>query len=164
VIERTIARLALVGFVLLVPGGPTPAAVVSQPDVSALPVWMAGCWSGERAGERFHERWVIADASTLLAVAHTTKGGRMTAFEFLRVIVRNGKSVYVAQPGGAPPTEFTATTTTGDRIVFENPAHDFPKRVIYRRDGTEGLIASIDGGTDSGERTEFAMTRQRCAD
>ena len=161
-IERTIACIALGGFVALVPGEPMPAAVVSQSSASALPVWMAGCWAGERGGERFHERWVLADEATLLAVAHTTSGGRMTAFEFLRVIVRNGTGVYVAQPGGAPPTEFTATTTTGDRIVFENPAHDFPKRVTYRRDGTERLIASIDGGTDSGERTEFPMARQPC--
>ena len=93
---------------------------------------MVGCWAGEHAGERFHERWTRADPSTLLAVSHTVKAGRMTAFEFLRVVVKDGKAVYVAQPGGAPPTEFVASSATGERIVFENPAHDFPKRVIYR--------------------------------
>lgn len=136
-------------------------AVILQP-VATLPIWMAGCWSGTRDGERFHERWTVADASTLLGVSHTVKGGKMTAFEFLRVIVKNGKSVYVAQPGGVPPTEFVATTVTSEQIVFENPAHDFPKRVIYQRAGADRLTASIDGGAASKQRMEFPMAREEC--
>ena len=151
--------LVVLAAVAAVPAG-TAGATVGQP-ASPLPVWMAGCWAGEQAGERFHERWTLADESTLLSVAHTTKGGKMTAFEFLRVILRNGKVVYVAQPGGAPPTEFTATTTIADRIVFENPSHDFPKRVIYERSGADLLTASIDDGTER-KRLVFAMSRENC--
>ena len=106
-------------------------ALILQPG-PVVPAWIAGCWSGTRDGERFHERWTLADASTLLGVSHTVKGGKVTAFEFLRVIVKDGKAVYVAQPGGVPPTEFVAASMTAERIVFENPTHDFPKRVIYR--------------------------------
>jgi hypothetical protein len=137
-------------------------AVSLQPPPSTLPTWIAGCWAGERGGERFHERWTVADPSTLLAVSHTVKAGKMTAFEFLRIVVKNGKSVYVAQPGGAPPTEFVASSQTGERIVFENPAHDFPKRVIYQRSGTDRLTASIDGGATSRQRVDYAMIRERC--
>ena len=132
------------------------------PPASTLPVWIVGCWAGEQAGERFHERWIAADSATLLAVSHTVKAGKMTAFEFLRVVMKGGKATYVAQPGGVPPTEFVATSQTGDRIVFENAAHDFPKRVIYERSGTDRLTASIDGGAAGGQRIEFAMTRERC--
>jgi hypothetical protein len=137
------------------------AAVIWQPAASPLPTWIVGCWSGERAGERFHERWTLADESTLLGVAHTTKSGKLTAFEFLRVILRNGKAVYVAQPGGVPPTDFSATATTADRVVFENPSHDYPKRVIYERTGGDRLSASIDDGTES-KRMVFAMSRENC--
>jgi uncharacterized protein DUF6265 len=161
VTERIRTRLVLLAAVAAVPAGIAAAAVIGQP-ASPLPAWMAGCWAGEQAGERFHERWTLADESTLLSVAHTTKGGKMTAFEFLRVILRNGKVVYAAQPGGAPPTEFTATTTTADRIVFENPSHDFPKRVIYERRGADRLTASIDDGTER-KRMVFAMSREDCA-
>jgi hypothetical protein len=153
----------LLGIAASVDARLAPAAVIWQPASSPLPVWMAGCWAGERAGQRFDERWVVADAATLLAVAHTTKNGRMTAFEFLRVVARNGKAVYVAQPGGAPPTEFTATTMTATRVVFENPSHDFPKRVTYERLGADRLTASVDGGAASGQRLEFAMSRRACA-
>lgn len=138
------------------------AGAERQAPASTLPTWMVGCWAGEQAGERFHERWTGADSSTLLAVSHTVKAGKMTAFEFLRVVMKGGKAVYVAQSGGAPPTEFTATSQAGERIVFENAAHDFPKRVIYERSGTDRLTASIDGGAASPQRVEYAMTRERC--
>ena len=154
-----LAVLPLLGALTLVDLERRVAIV--QPAAS-LPAWMAGCWSGTRDGERFHERWTLADGSTLLGVSHTVKAGKLTAFEFLRVIVRNAQPVYVAQPGGAPPTEFLATTVTADQIVFENPGHDYPKRVIYRRSGADRLTASIDGGAGSGERVEFAMAREGC--
>lgn len=145
-----------------VTGGTAAAAVAWQPAGVALPVWMTGCWAGQRGGERFFERWIVADPLTLLSVAHTTKDGRMTAFEFLRVTVRDGKVLYIAQPGGRPPTEFTATSVTADRIVFENPAHDYPKRVIYQRKDADWLNASIDGGSDTANRVVYEMARQPC--
>jgi hypothetical protein len=162
VTRRLITRLAVLGAVTTISLASAATGGERQSATSAFPVWLTGCWAGERGGERFHERWVAADPSTLLSVAHTTKDGRMTAFEFLRVIVRDGKAVYVAQPGGAPPTEFTATTMTGDRVVFENPAHDFPKRVIYQRTGADRLTASIDGGSERDNRVEYRMTRAAC--
>ncbi len=137
-------------------------ALVFQSAPQAVPTWMTGCWAGQRGAERFYERWIAADATTLLSVAHTTKGGRMTAFEFLRVTVKNGTVVYIAQPSGRPPTEFTATSMTADRIVFENPTHDFPKRVIYQRTAADALAASIDGGSPTQGRVDYAMTRTSC--
>lgn len=138
------------------------AGIVEQPASTAVPTWIAGCWAGERGGERFHERWIAADPATMLGLGHTVKDGKTTAFEFLRIVAKGDRPTYVAQPGGAPPTEFVASSQSDERIVFENPAHDFPKRVIYERSGTDRLTASIDGGATSRERVEFAMTRQPC--
>ena len=58
--------------------------------------------------------------------------------------VRDGRLVYLASPGGAPPTPFTAIEVGERRVVFENATHDFPQRVIYWRDGT-ALRARIEG-------------------
>ena len=159
--RRIIARLVTAVLAALLPG-PAQTAQASQPVPSRLPLWMTGCWAGERDGERFNERWLGADGTTLLGVAHTMKGGKLAAFEFLRVVVKDGRAVYVAQPNGAPPTEFTATAVGADRVVFENAAHDFPKRVIYERSGADGLTASIDGGSEAANRIEYRMTRTAC--
>lgn len=139
---------------------------------AALPGWIAGCWSGTRGAERFTERWTAADRATLIGTAHTVKDGRLSAFEFLRVVVRGDRLVYVAQPNGAPPTEFVAAPTdqTATAVTFANPQHDFPKRVGYQHTGPTGLTAWIDGGPSTAlgtgaagaSRIEYVMTRTPC--
>jgi len=122
---------------------------------------MSGCWSGERDGERFTERWTSVDADTLLAVTYTVAGGKMGMYEYLQIVRQKGRLMLVAQPSGRSPTEFTATSAGAGRVVFENPANDFPKRITYLLSGSTQLVGIIDRGTDAG-RIEFPMTRVSC--
>ena len=158
--RRTLARLVVMAGLLAVAGEVSPAPQAK----AALPRWIAGCWSGTRGAERFSERWIVADAATMIGVAHTLKDGSLSAFEFLRIVVRADTLAYIAQPGGAPPTEFTAPPAdqAAAAITFGNPAHDFPKRVGYRQSGANALTAWIDGGPTSGSRIEYAMGRAAC--
>ncbi len=88
--------------------------------------WIAGAWSGAANSVTFEERWTAPAGGAMLAVSRTIKGDRMVAFEFLRIIERNGGLAYVAQPNGQPPTDFVLTALTAESATFENPAHDFP--------------------------------------
>jgi hypothetical protein len=109
--------------------------------------WMEGTWVGEAGGVSFEERWTSPAGGAMLAVSRTLKSGRLAGFEFLRIVERDGGLVYVAQPGGKPPTDFTLTALSGSSATFENPDHDFPKLIRYtkRPDGT--LEARVgDGG------------------
>ena len=48
-------------------------------------------------------------------------------------------------------------------MVFENPTHDFPQRVIYRLDDAGVLRARIEGLVAGKPRAEdFPMRRVRC--
>ena len=91
----------------------------------------------------------------MLAVSRTIKGDRMVAFEFLRIVEREGGLVYIAQPNGRPPTEFTLSAITADAATFENPSHDFPKVIRYTRrpDGT--LEARVSDGAQRAETFVF---------
>jgi hypothetical protein len=156
------STVLVVAIAALVYAGLAPARAAAAAE---LPRWIAGCWSGTRGAERFTERWAVADRDTLLGVAHTVKDAAVSAFEFLRIVVRGDRLVYIAQPGGAPPTEFTAAPAdqSPSAITFANPKHDFPKRVGYRMPGVEALTAWIDGGAGSqAPRIEYAMTREPC--
>ncbi|HUP50743.1 MAG TPA: DUF6265 family protein, partial [Thermoanaerobaculia bacterium] len=68
-------------------------------------------------------------------------------FEFLRIEQRGEELVYVAMPGGRTATEFRATVVEETKITFENPEHDFPKRIHYWKEGKR-LCAAIDGGNE----------------
>jgi hypothetical protein len=148
-------------FVALVLVLGTSADAVAQdakPARAALTelAWLAGTWSGGDGAVTFEERWTPAAGGAMLAVSRTVKGDRMVAFEFLRILQRDGGLVYVAQPNGRPPTEFTLTALTADSATFENPMHDFPKTIRYTRRADGSLEARVSGG---GKNETFVFRR-----
>jgi len=117
--------------------------------------WLAGTWSGADGPLAFEERWTPPGGGAMLAVSRTVKGERMVAFEFLRIIERDGSLVYIAQPNGRPPTEFTLTAITADSATFENPAHDFPKMIRYAKRSDGSLEARVSDGAQKAETFVF---------
>ena len=117
--------------------------------------WLAHAWVGDAGGVLLEERWTAPAGGAMLAVSRTVRNGRMVAFEFLRIVERDGGLVYIAQPGGRPPTEFVLTAMSAQSATFENPAHDFPKMIRYelRADGT--LEARVSDGAQRGESFVF---------
>jgi hypothetical protein len=60
----------------------------------------------------------------------------------------------VANPNAnCPQTDFKLTRLARQEVVFENPAHDYPKRVIYRKNSDGSLVASIDAGEGTKSQT-----------
>ena len=117
---------------------PTPAAGTIA-DVG----WISGAWVGTKRKSSLEERWTAPGGGAMLGMSRTIKAGSMIGFEYLRIVERDGGLVYVAQPGGAPPTEFVLTEVSDVRAVFSNPRHDTPQRIVYELPGDGGLTASI---------------------
>jgi hypothetical protein len=117
--------------------------------------WLAGTWRGGDGSVRFEERWTPPAGGAMLAVSRTLKGDRMVTFEFLRIVERNGALIYIAQPNGRPPTEFTLTAITADSVTFENPAHDFPKMIRYNKRADGSLEARVSDGGQKAETFVF---------
>ncbi len=137
---------------------PTPAKSVIG-DLA----WLAGAWVGTRGTNgaiSFEERWSPPKGGAMLATSRTVNSsGKMSAFEFLRIVERDGGLVYIAQPGGAPPTEFVLTELSATRAVFDNPRHDYPKRIVYELSAEGGLSATI-GYTKGGSPRRFEFKRE----
>ena len=125
--------------------GPAAAAASAARPTSALE-WLAGCWE-RRAGERvIEEQWMAPRAGTLLGVGRTTLGDSVVEHEFVRIYEAGDTLVYAAHPSGQAPAEFRAAPPrAGGVVTFENAAHDFPQRVIYRRAGPDSLVARVEG-------------------
>ena len=96
----------------------------------------------------------------MLVVSRTVNtSGRMSAFEYLRVVERDGGLIYAAQPGGAKATEFVLTEVSPTRAVFDNPRHDYPKRIVYELSAEGGLSATI-GYIKGGTPRRFEWKRE----
>lgn len=76
---------------------------------------------------------------------------------------QDGKLNFIAAPSGQKETVFAAVSQTNAEVIFENPNHDFPQRVIYSQQTTDRLVARIEG-TQSGtlRSVEFPMRRTEC--
>ena len=138
-------------------------AMLAHPQAPTAPEfdWIAGHWCQDDGQESVEEHWLPARGGLLLGVGRTVAAGQVRAFEFLRIEMRDGKPVFIAQPNGVPPTLFTLTASGKGWARFENPQHDFPKRVEYRRTG-HGLHAEISGPGEGGRETAIPFEYQPC--
>ena len=111
------------------------------------------------------EQAVRDHGGAMLAVSRTVRRAedRMVAFEYLRVVEREDGLVYIAQPGGGAATEFVLSELTTEdgatRAVFDNPRHDYPKRIAYELSAQGTLKATI-GFMKGGTPRRFEFTRE----
>ena len=109
-----------------------------------FPVWMAGSWRGTVDGVTMEEHWTSAAGDVMLGMHRDVRSGVKTSFEFARIEKKGDTLVYQAMPGGRPATPFTLKESSAQRVVFENPEHDFPQRIIYWRESNK-LCARVEG-------------------
>lgn len=137
---------------------PSPAVRGAAASIAGVS-WMTGDWAGPSGAATVEERWAAAAGGAMLAVSRTTRTGTMSAFEFLCMAERNGSLVYTARPNGDAPTDFTLTHIDADSATFENPEHDFPKRIRYVK-RTDGSMAATISGAAGQRPTTFVFTRR----
>lgn len=136
-------------------GGQQPAA-----DVERLS-WLEGRWQGESGGVAMEEHWTSVSGGALLGLHRDVRGGRMVAFEFLRIQATPQGVFYFASPNSRPPVAFELVELGERRVVFENREHDFPQRILYWQDAAGALHARIEGpqgGKTAAE--EWTWTKQ----
>jgi hypothetical protein len=145
---------------MLVTAGTDAQTPATEPGGASLD-WMAGDWCQQQGAALVEEHWLPARGGLLLGMGRTVADGKVRSFEFLRIDLRADKPVFIAQPDGVPPTEFKLTASGPGWARFENPQHDFPKRVEYRRT-SQGLHAEIAGPADTGKETVIPFDYLKC--
>ena len=125
--------------------------------------WLAGCWERSSGKRVVEEQWMRPRAGLMLGAGRTVEGDSVVEFEQVRMLERDGHLVYAAAPSGQVPAEFESTVVTDSAVTFENPAHDFPQRIIYRRQGADSLVARIESVRNGRVRgVDFAYRRAAC--
>jgi hypothetical protein len=139
----------------------TSSASSQTPALADL-AWIAGAWQMEPGGKRqIEEHWTQAAGATMLGMSRTVAGEKTVEFEYLRIEQRADGIFYVAHPQArCPATDFKLTRASANEAVFENPQHDFPKRIIYRKGADNSLTAIVDGGEGT-KATSYAYKRMR---
>lgn len=108
--------------------------------------WIQGKWTGSSEGMSFFEDWKPLQGNLMEGRGGAISGSDTVFSEKIKIEQRGEELFYipnVAENGG--PVDFKFTGYKQDSIVFENPKHDFPQRVVYFRLPNKHLYACIDG-------------------
>ena len=138
------SRLVILLAAALALHHPSAAEAQGAPTVAQVG-WMAGCWEQAAGPRLIEEQWMRPRAGLMLGVSRTVVGDSLREYEQVALFQRGAHLVYAATPARQAPAEFASTAVSDSAVTFENPAHDFPQRIIYRRRGADSLLARVEG-------------------
>ena len=118
-------------------------AMTGVTDVEKL-AWMAGSWAQETGTSTVRETWLSPKDGTMSGVSQTNRAGKPAFVEYMKISVEPAGATFTAMIAGQPSTSFVLVAGPDGEATFENKAHDFPQRVIYRRCGVD-LCGRIEG-------------------
>lgn len=121
--------------------------------------WLVGSWNRikNKPGQTANERWIIDAEVGLRGYGVTLKGQDTVFIEKMMIVSGDHNALYfVADLTENPkPVYFKITSTTQNEFTCENPEHDFPKKIHYRRKAKE-LVVTISG---NGKSIEYRFLR-----
>lgn len=156
------ARIALAALAVVALPAASPAQDGAGGPLGRL-AWLAGCWERRAGATVSREIWSPPLGDLMVGASVSARDGRARAWEHLRIQSRDGNPVYIALPSGQRQAEFPATAVSDSAVAFENPEHDFPRKITYRRRGSDSLVARVEGPGPNGPRGfDLAMARVAC--
>lgn len=100
---------------------------------TGLPQFLEGSWKMEN--KEVFERWDVLSEESMKGFSWKMEEGQMIVTEYLDISRRNGKLIYTAtvvDQNEGKGVEFVLKSA-GETYIFENPDHDFPKRISYQK-------------------------------
>ncbi|MBW6497162.1 MAG: hypothetical protein K0B09_02110 [Bacteroidales bacterium] len=119
-------------------------------DQSDFPDFLKGTWKMEN--KDVFERWDMLNENSLKGVSYVMENGQMTVIEYLDISRDGNDVIYSANVLGqndGKRIEFRQTNS-GNAFVFENPNHDFPKKIVYHRLSDNELFVQVSDGKENG--------------
>lgn len=158
------AELKRLNVVIILMAVTLAPSVMGEDSAPTQPLdWMTGHWCTDSGGKSVEETWLPPRGGVLVGVGRTYTADRTVGFEFLRIAAVEGVQNYIAQPGGQPPTHFARTAGGENWVRFENPQHDFPQRLEYRRNG-DNLQVEVAGPGNNGVEAVIRLDFGACED
>lgn len=117
---------------------------------SKLPEFLVGTWLSE--DQSTYEHWDKLSANLMKGYAYEVKNGEMVVKEYLDIAQYHDEIFYLPTVIGqnkGKPVEFKMTASDS-AFVFENKAHDFPKKISYKKLSETEIFVQVLGAKNSG--------------
>lgn len=111
--------------------------------------WLAGQWESIMGTGIYHEEWTLTENNEMTGRAYLLKQGEISNNEKLLIHPVENEIYYTADVSHNPsPVSFKLTYSSDTIFVFENPEHDFPKKITYEKRGENNFIATVEAEMD----------------
>ena len=132
------------------------ACTTTAAEVNAPVEFMLGCWTAEDGSAK--EVWAAERSHIMFGYGVAYKSEELVFFEQLHISRQGNEITYVAAPMGQGSTAFKMTEKSANHVRFENPEHDYPQVIEYRRTGEnlDALISLSDGSNAN------SFSKSRC--
>jgi hypothetical protein len=126
--------------------------------------WLIGNWENTSPDGVLTENWQKVNDSTFNAVSYFIKGKDTLHFESIVLAQKGENLTYSATVKGQnedKAVSFPSKSETEDKLVFENPQHDYPQKITYTKSANNTLTAEISGKLNGKLSSEkFVMMRK----
>lgn len=159
--KRTRFGLLLLPVVLFAADPPKPGQAAAAVAINQL-TWLAGHWRMEKGGRVVDEQWMAPAAGVMLGMSRTIARGKVVGHEFTQIREGPGGALYfIAMPSGQKEAAFQLVSLSATEAVFENPEHDFPRKISYTLLADGSMRAAIEGPgkDDQTRRIEFSYKK-----
>jgi len=127
--------------------------------------WFLGKWENNSEQGDFKEIWKQENDSLLKGESYVTVKGDTVFHENVDLVAKQDSLFYVVSVKGEnseQPVSFYMTESSAHKVVFENPKHDFPTKIIYEKINNDSIVASISGKQNGKEVVEkFPMKKRK---
>lgn len=122
-----------------------------------------GTWKLDEKGRNYIEIWE-RDEDKLVGSAVELAGSDTVFYEEMTVFERGTDGwvlgVTVADQNNSSTVFFRLTEFRAGYFKFENPSHDFPKRIIYEMKSLDRMEARVDGGEEGDQILKFSFVKK----
>lgn len=126
--------------------------------------WLVGNWEQKLPDGTLKETWTKENDSTFSANSYFINTKDTVHFESIKLTQSADELTYIATVVGQNNDEavdFKLTSDTENTFTFENPAHDYPQKITYKKVNETSLIATISGKQQGKPAQEsYPMTKK----
>lgn len=121
---------------------------VGQNNTIKKAEWLIGTWENKTSQGSIYETWVKISDNELSGKSFALKEKDTIVFETIQLVQEQSGLFYipaVKNQNNNKPVRFAVKTISDNKLVFENPQHDFPQIISYTKIGADSAVAEISG-------------------
>ena len=127
--------------------------------------WLVGTWENKSDFGDIQERWEKVNDSVFQGYSYMIKGKDTLHSESIAMEIKDEQVLYIPIVKGQnndQPVIFLLTKQTPKQLVFENPKHDYPNKIVYNQITSDSLVAVISGMQQGKASTDsFPMKKKK---